>query len=47
VLVEVIAAVAVERVGALARPSALAGDGADGVDQRQQLGDVVAVTAGR
>jgi hypothetical protein len=47
VLVGVIAAVAVERVGALARPAALAGHGSDGVDQRLKLGDVVAVSAGR
>jgi hypothetical protein len=46
VLVVVIAAIGNEDVRALARPARLAGDRADAVDQRQELGDVVAVGAG-
>jgi len=45
VLVVVIAAVGVEGVGALALASALARDGANRVDQRLRLRDVVAVAA--
>src|SRR3954470_704847 len=47
VLVVVIATVGDELLGALARAAWLATDGADAVDERQQLGDVVAVAAGR
>ena len=46
VLVVVVAAVGDHPVGALARTPRLAADGADAVDQGQQLGDVVAVGAG-
>lgn len=45
VLVVVLAAVGEQLVGALAGPADLAGDGADLLDQRQQLRDVVAVAA--
>jgi hypothetical protein len=45
VLVVVVAAVGDETLSALARAAGLAGDGADVVDQRQQLGDVVSVAA--
>jgi hypothetical protein len=45
VLVEVVAAVGDQRVGAQAGAPDLAGDRADAVDERQQLGDVVAVAA--
>jgi hypothetical protein len=49
VLVVVIAAVGDDQVGLLARPAELAGDrpGVQVVQQRQQLGDVVAVAAGQ
>jgi hypothetical protein len=47
VLVVVIAAVGQDAVGALAGPADLPGDRRDGVDERQQLGDVVAVAAGQ
>jgi hypothetical protein len=47
VLVVVIATVGQDAIGALARPADLARDRADRVDQRQQLGDVVAVAAGQ
>ena len=47
VLVMVIAAVGEEPLGTSSRTSGLAGDRADAVDQRQQLGDVVAVPAGQ
>ena len=45
----VIAAIGEHDVGLLARPAALAGDrpGVQGIEQRQQLGDVVAVAAGQ
>ena len=43
----VIAAVGEEPLGTSSRTSGLAGDWADAVDQRQQLGDVVAVPAGQ
>ena len=46
VLVVVIAAVGEHELGPLARPADLACDRVDTVDQRQQLGDVVAVAAG-
>ncbi|AEM85107.1 hypothetical protein Strvi_5588 [Streptomyces violaceusniger Tu 4113] len=42
----VIAAVGVQILGAAQWPAALAADRRDGLDQRDQLGDVVAVTAG-
>jgi hypothetical protein len=45
VLVVVIAAVGEEPLSALARTSRLTGDGTYSVDQRQQLGDVVAIAA--
>jgi hypothetical protein len=45
VLVVVVAAVGGEPVGSFARPADTAGDGRDGVDERDQLGDVVAVAA--
>jgi hypothetical protein len=49
VLVVVIAAVGQDEVGLLARPAGLAGDrsGVEILQQRDQLGDVVAVTAGQ
>ncbi len=49
VLVVVIAAVGQDDIGFLARPSDLAGDrgGVQQVQQRQKLGDVVAVAAGQ
>jgi hypothetical protein len=49
VLVVVIAAVGEDEVGFLARPADLSGDrsGVEVVEQRQQLGDVVAVGAGQ
>ena len=47
VLVVVIAAVGEDTVGALTRPPGLPRDRADTIDQRQQLGDVVAVAAGQ
>jgi len=43
----VIAAVGEQALGALAGPTRLAGDRADGVDQRQQLRHVVALPAGQ
>jgi hypothetical protein len=48
-LVEVIAAVGQDQVGLLARSADLAGDrpGGERVKQRDQLGDVVAVSAGQ
>ena len=45
--VVVVGAVGDERVGAQPRPPDLALDRPDRVDQRQQLGDVVAVAAGQ
>ena len=49
VLVVVIAAIGDHNVGLLARPADLAGDwsGVEVIEQRQQLGDVVAVAAGQ
>ncbi len=47
VLFKVIAAVGDHALGALTGPAGLATDGADAVDERQQLGDVVAVAGGR
>ena len=47
VLVVVIAAVGEHALGALAGTPELAGDRTDPVDQRQELGDVVAVAAGQ
>jgi hypothetical protein len=47
VLVEVVAAVGVELAGLASGPSACAADRWDRVEQRQQLGDVVAVPAGQ
>jgi hypothetical protein len=47
VLVVVVAAVGDQALGALARPSDTAADRFDGVDERQELGDVVAVAAGQ
>ena len=49
ILVEVIAAIGEQPVGLLARSTGLACDGAgvQVVEQRQQLGDVVAVAAGQ
>jgi hypothetical protein len=44
--VVVVAAVGVHRLRAPSRPAALAADRRDGLDQRDQLGDVVAVAAG-
>jgi hypothetical protein len=46
VLVVVVAAVGDGTIGALAGPATAAGHRADAVDERQQLGDVVAVGAG-
>jgi co-chaperonin GroES (HSP10) len=43
----VITTIGEEALGTSSRTSAPAGDGADAVDQRQQLGDVVAVPAGQ
>jgi hypothetical protein len=43
----VIATIGEEPLGTSSRTSGLAGDWADAVDQRQQLGDVVAVSAGQ
>ena len=42
----VVAAVSSQPVGPPARPADFAADGRDTVEQRDQLGDVVAVTAG-
>lgn len=47
VAVTVIAAVSDELLGALARPSASTLHRVDAVEQRQQLGDVVAVAGGQ
>jgi hypothetical protein len=47
VLVVVVTAVGEQPLGTPSRAPSLAGDGADAVDQRQQLGDVVAVPAGQ
>jgi hypothetical protein len=47
VFVVVVAAVGVEAVRALAWPAAAAADRRDGLDQRHELGDVVAVPAGQ
>ena len=47
VLVEVIAAVGEQPIGAPARPADSAGDRHDAVGQRQQLSDVVAVASGQ
>ena len=47
VRVEVVAAVGDQPVGALAGAANPAADGGDAVDERQQLGDVVAVAAGQ
>jgi hypothetical protein len=47
VLVVVIAAVGEQAIGSLAGPAHLARHRADPVDQRQQLGDIVAVAAGQ
>jgi hypothetical protein len=47
VLVVVIATVGKQPIGAVARTADLAGDRCDAVDQRQELGDVVAVPAGQ
>lgn len=47
VLVVVIAPVGKQPVGALAGTSDLAGDRDDAIDQRQELGDVVAIAAGQ
>jgi hypothetical protein len=47
VLVVVIAAVGQQPLGALARPADLAAHRPDAVDERKQLGDVVAVPAGQ
>jgi hypothetical protein len=49
VFVVVVAAIGEKQVGLLARPSALASDrpGVEIVQQRQELGDVVAVAAGQ
>ena len=46
VLVVVVAAVSGDPVGAAARPADLAADGRYPLDERDQLGDVVAVAAG-
>jgi hypothetical protein len=43
----VLAAVGKDPLSALAGTTRLAGDGADTVDQRQELGDIVAVPAGQ
>jgi hypothetical protein len=47
VRVGAVAAVAKQLLGPLPRPAGEAGDRRDAVEQRQQLGDVVAVTAGQ
>jgi len=47
VLVVVITAVGIDGIRALARPTAAAADRRDGLDQRHELGDVVAVPAGQ
>jgi len=47
VLVEVIASVCEQPIGAAARTADLAGYGYDTVDQGQELGDVVAIPAGQ
>lgn len=46
VLVEVVASVGIQTPGLAARTSAQTPDRRDGVEQRQELGDVVPVTAG-
>jgi hypothetical protein len=46
VLVVVVATVGADPVRAPTRPAGFAGDGRDSVEERNQLGDVVAVTAG-
>lgn len=43
----VIAAIGKQALGASSRPARLAGDRADTVDQRQELGDIVAIAAGQ
>lgn len=45
VVVVVVAAIAHNRVGATTRPAHPAADAGDGVEQRDELGDVVAVAA--
>jgi hypothetical protein len=47
VLVVVIAPVGEQPIGALARAADLAGDRHDAIDQRQELGDVIAVPTGQ
>ena len=47
VRVRVVAAVCDHAAGSLARTACQAGDGGNGVDERQQLADVVAVAAGQ
>jgi hypothetical protein len=47
VLVVVIAAIGDHPVGALARPAAFARDGANPIDEREQLRHVVAISAGQ
>ena len=47
VLVEVIATVGQESLGTLSRPPDLAADRFEAVDERQKLGDVVAIAAGQ
>ena len=47
VLVMVIAAVSDDLIGSLSRSAAFAGNRANSVGQREQLGDVVAVPAGQ
>ncbi len=47
VLVVVVAAVGEQFVGALARATGLALEGPEPVDEREQLGDVVAVAGGQ
>ncbi|GAB2754791.1 hypothetical protein GCM10027174_32760 [Salinifilum aidingensis] len=44
-MVVVIAAVSDQNVGLVSRSPRSAADGRDGIDQRQELGDVVAVAA--
>ena len=46
-LVVVVAAIGDQLLGAAARPTRTAGDGRDTVEERDQLGDVVAVAAGQ
>lgn len=47
VLVEVVAAVGIQALRTVARPSAQATNARDGIDQRHELGDIAPVAPGR